>query len=141
MSRGLVLPEGGSVSMSFRDPVSAMAVAVQAKAVVSEPAVHARKATNMKTMPSTAIRPVLVQSHAMPLGSTEEGVEGSFSRLTEIGRVVDCPSAVAIAEGVVDVVSCASAGAAWVEWSRLSPGVAVVEVRDSRGPLCPAFSS
>jgi len=82
----------------------------------------------------------LMQSHAIPSGSTEGGVEGFFSLLAEIGRVVGCHSVVAIAEGVADVVSCASAGAAGVDWSRLSPGLAFSDVRDCRGPLCPAFS-
>ena len=57
---GLVLSEGDSMSMSFRDPVSAMAVAMQAKEVISEPAVNAMEPKSMKIMTSTAIRPVLV---------------------------------------------------------------------------------
>ena len=121
------------MSMSLRDPVSAMAAAAQVKEVDSDPAVHARKETNMKTIPSAAIRPVLVRSHAIPSGSTEEGVEGSFSPSAEIGRAVARHSVVATAEGVADVASCVSAGAAGVDWSRFAPGLVCSDVRDA-GP-------
>ena len=50
------------MSMSFRDPVSIMAAAMQVKEVNSEPAAHAIKPPSMKIITSTAIKPVLVES-------------------------------------------------------------------------------
>ena len=107
------------ISMSSRDPVSAIAAAAQVKAADSDPVVHARKATIMKTIPSTATRPVLVLSHVIPFGSTEEGVGGAFSPSAEVGGGVSHNPGVATAEGVGDVASLVSAGAAGVHWSRL----------------------
>jgi len=103
------------ISISSRDPVSAMAAAAQVMAAGSESAVHARTVMISSIICATAIKPVLVLSHVVPAEASAEGVGGVESSASDV------VGGTSFRKVLSDPVSQST--------------------RVRRGPLCPAFCS